>query len=75
MCTQDCQGFLIWSLFVYPRTQNQDLAHELGFEYAKDLEDLLAFRRITPSPSLLPEHTKHIINTNNVHDIKKVHIL
>lgn len=64
------KGFNMETL-VYTRTHDMDLAHELGFEYAKDLEDLLKLSDVITLHLPLTEHTKHIINTKNIHDIKK----
>lgn len=64
------KGFSM-EVLVYTRTQDEALSHELGFEYAKDLEDLLKRSDVITLHLPLTEHTKHIINTENIRHIKK----
>ena len=58
-------------VLVYTRTQDKELAQEYEFEYAKDLDELLKTSDIITLHLPLNEHTKHILNCENVPKIKK----
>ncbi|HOO85352.1 MAG TPA: NAD(P)-dependent oxidoreductase [Prolixibacteraceae bacterium] len=58
-------------VIVYTRTQDEDLAQEYDFRFAKDLDELLKVSDIITLHLPLNEHTKHIINCKNVTKMKK----
>ena len=62
-------------VIAYDPKPNYELAHVLGFEYVDSLETLLRRADIITLHALLNEQTYHLINKNNIKNIKKGAIL
>ena len=54
---------------------NTELAHLLGFEYAKNVDELLAKSDVITLHAPLTEQTKYLINSKNIGKIKKGAVL
>lgn len=67
---QMARGFGMRTL-VYDLHHDQVLADQYGFDYADDLADLLGQSDVVSLHLPLNEHTQHIINSDNINQIKE----
>jgi D-lactate dehydrogenase len=68
------KGFDMQVLAFDPRP-NEELAHLIGFSYAKDLDDLLARSDVISLHAPLNEKTRHLISKSNIGRIKRGAVL